>query len=420
MNSAIVITVDALHAGMLGCYGNSWVSTPAVDRLAAEGFVFDQAFAEAVLADELISAIWQATPTIADRQREARRKSWLTNLNEQGVETTLVTDVDDLSELPSAEAFARNVCVACPNHDKPAEEIAETWLARCFAEALSLIEEAGSPRLLWLHLSSLGHYWDAPLSSREQFADTEDPSPYAGILPPVTTLPEEQGAFDPDERLTFRFAYAGQVTTLDRCLEAFLDAVAAQPSTNDALIILAGLRGFPLGEHRRIGMTAEPELHNELLQMPLIVRMPNGESTALRSQSLVQPADVGATLSEWFGASDDNRHPSAMSLLPILLGERIETRWWAFSHTPRGEVAMRTPAWLLLDDSVGEASSSEHTAARLYAKPDDRWELNDVADRVPEIASSMQRAANDCLAAAQANRLDGLEPADEAILTSLD
>src|SRR5262249_41694169 len=42
----LVIHVSGLHLGYLGCYGNDWISTPAIDRLAAEGVVFDQHFAD--------------------------------------------------------------------------------------------------------------------------------------------------------------------------------------------------------------------------------------------------------------------------------------------------------------------------------------------------------------------------------------
>ena len=40
--NAILLVIDRLHAGYLGAYGNGWIATPAIDRLAAEGFVFDQ------------------------------------------------------------------------------------------------------------------------------------------------------------------------------------------------------------------------------------------------------------------------------------------------------------------------------------------------------------------------------------------
>src|SRR5262249_54053451 len=37
----VVIEAIGLHLGYLGCYGNDWVATPNLDRLAAEGIVFD-------------------------------------------------------------------------------------------------------------------------------------------------------------------------------------------------------------------------------------------------------------------------------------------------------------------------------------------------------------------------------------------
>ena len=38
----LVLAPRGLHLGFVGCYGNDWVATPNLDRLAAEGVVFDQ------------------------------------------------------------------------------------------------------------------------------------------------------------------------------------------------------------------------------------------------------------------------------------------------------------------------------------------------------------------------------------------
>ncbi len=46
-SKVLVIVARGLQLGALGCYGNGWIDTPALDRLAAEGVVFDQHFADA-------------------------------------------------------------------------------------------------------------------------------------------------------------------------------------------------------------------------------------------------------------------------------------------------------------------------------------------------------------------------------------
>src|SRR4029077_19931169 len=38
----LVVVAGGLHIGYLGCYGNEWVVTENLDRLAAEAVVFDQ------------------------------------------------------------------------------------------------------------------------------------------------------------------------------------------------------------------------------------------------------------------------------------------------------------------------------------------------------------------------------------------
>ena len=43
--NVILIVSDTLRADHLGCYGNDWIHTPNLDRLAASSVVFDQHYA---------------------------------------------------------------------------------------------------------------------------------------------------------------------------------------------------------------------------------------------------------------------------------------------------------------------------------------------------------------------------------------
>jgi arylsulfatase A-like enzyme len=43
--NVLLVTVDTLRADHLGAYGNRVVATPSLDRLAAEGLVFERAYA---------------------------------------------------------------------------------------------------------------------------------------------------------------------------------------------------------------------------------------------------------------------------------------------------------------------------------------------------------------------------------------
>ena len=44
--NVIVVVCNSLHLGFLGAYGNAWIDTPSLDRLASEGVVFDHHFPE--------------------------------------------------------------------------------------------------------------------------------------------------------------------------------------------------------------------------------------------------------------------------------------------------------------------------------------------------------------------------------------
>jgi len=168
---------------------------------------------------------------------------------------------------------------------------------------------------------------------------------------------------------------------LDECLGAFLEFFESSTLSQDTMLVLTSPRGFPLGEHGRVG-PCDAALYGELVHVPLMVRLPDGLGAAARSQALVGPSDLWATLLDACGVTQPPASPDAGSLMPILRHEtaKLRDRFCIVGEGP--DRAIRTPAWMLRTAATSE----------LFAKPDDRWEVNDVANRCHDVAEELQEA----------------------------
>ena len=138
------------------------------------------------------------------------------------------------------------------------------------------------------------------------------------------------------------------------------------------------------------------------------MRFPDGSGEAVRCQALVQPADLVSTLLEWWARADPPAPPAA-SLMPLVREEIESLRDRLAIINVGGEWAMRTPAWYL-----------RHAAeAELFAKPDDRWEVNDVADRCEEVVEMLRATFSEYEEALRLGNLGNLAPLDDLLLTGL-
>ncbi len=277
----------------------------------------------------------------------------------------------------------------------PADEIEQTNLARLFAVAGQWLEASREPFCLWLHCGSLGHVWDAPIEMRERYVDEDEPSP-----PPTTEVPSRHlpAGFDPDELLAVTQAYAGQISLLDVCLGVLCEDLEQLSLANRTMLSVLSARGFPLGEHRRLGPIDEA-LYAELVHVPSIMRLPDGSGAADRSQALVQPSDLGPTLLDALGLPLGEDAETGASLLGIVRGEENSVRDCAFLRGVDSQRAVRTDVWhMRVPDYTAPASrAGRDLAVELYAKPDDRWEVNDVADRCPEVVELLVQVLDEGL-----------------------
>lgn len=412
--NAIILAVDRLHAGYLGCYGNTWIATPEFNRLAAESFLFEQATIDTPQLAEIYESYWLGSHALERRGRPAQGRPSLAELLKQaGVNTTLISDEPAITQLPLSAEFGEVIPLDSPDgsNAEAAPDAAGTRLAGFFAVASDWLASAQEPFCLWLHAQSLGAIWDAPLEFRRQYADEDEPAPPDFAEPPCRELPAD---YDPDELLGDCQAYAGQVSLLDLSLGGFLEAFRASPAAAETLLAVTSPRGFPLGEHRRIG-PANEALYGELVHVPWLLRLPDETVAMDRSQALVQPADLFATLLDWWKIAEQAPRGFGQSLLPLAGGQRETLRDRACVIGERGQRAIRTPAWYLrLPPAENEVEP--RPPAELYAKPDDRWEVNDVADRCSETAEALQTALAEFETAAEQGAFEQLSPLDESLV----
>src|SRR5260370_31706046 len=103
---ALVLVASGFHLGYIGCYGNEWVQTPNLDRLAAEGIVFDQHYADQPDAAGAQRA-WQTgcyrfpSATTEEKSAFPEPASLFPLLAEEGIGTSLVSD-NGIQSLPTA------------------------------------------------------------------------------------------------------------------------------------------------------------------------------------------------------------------------------------------------------------------------------------------------------------------------------
>lgn len=374
--NTICLVLDCLHPGFLGPYGNTWIHSPSFDLLASQAFTFDYALVDSPHLESLYRSYWQFTHALRVEHDE-KPLSLPVRLREAGLSTVLMTDEPAVADHPLAVHFDQRVPITSPRELRIAEQLDDTYLASCFAGLVEWLDRAPDGFFLWCHLAGMGRVWDAPMEYREAYRVSGDPRPFADFEVPDRRLPAD---YDPDELFSIVQAYAGQLTLLDRCMGGLLKMIDNSSLGSETLLVVLGARGFPLGEHRRVGF-CDSALYGELVHIPVFLRLPNGLGAAGRSHALLQSADLSATLLDVNGLSLP-KPPRAASLLPIVRGEQERLHECVVIAGTASERAIRTPAWYL----------RRAERAELYLKPDDRWEANDVANRCGEIVEQLDEA----------------------------
>ena len=359
----LLIMVDQMTVRAMSSYGNPVARMPNLDKLAAEGVVFDQAYCASPLCAPAryslltgkesvrIGAFDNACefpasiPTIVHHLRKLGY--WTTLCGKMhfvgpdqlhGFNERLTTDI-----YPSTFAWV-------PHWDQGAGYITSGVTCASVLEAGPCIRSMQMDYDDEVEYRGIQKLYDLARSSRKQpffltvsFTHPHHPftisheywnrySPQEIDMPAVGPLPFEQLDYHSrglyfahgrhlhevtDEHTrNARHAYYGMLSYLDDKIGRLLDVLDRTGQTGETLVIFTSDHGEMLGER---GMWHKHHFYEPSARAPLMMRLP-GQHTPLRVFEPVSHLDLAPTLLDLLGTAEASRDMDGVSLLPLLDG----------------------------------------------------------------------------------------------------
>jgi len=408
-DDVLVVFLDAARAGHFGCYGYARATTPNIDRIAAEGVVFERAYTPAVYTLGAMSAVWTS------QQPDPHP-------GELSFASRLPRDRLTLAELLSAQGihtagFVANAMAGrALGFDRGFQEFHELFgdpelgsRAGVFRPALKrFLEENGSRRFFaYLHFREPHFPYDPPPPFDERFGA-------GGPLPPGAArerswyLGVNRGTTQPspaeiDELVRL---YDGNLAYADQELGALREALEAAGLWERTTLVIAADHGEEFFEHGYISHSAQ--VYEESTRVPLIVKLAGQTSPrGLRIRSLVSLADLAPTIADLMGVlgkGGTDRSFDGQSLLPVMLGG--PGRPFVVSRT-----VWDRPVYALRDERFKYVRATATGAEQLYDLASDPAERQDVARSRPLRLEYYRQTLDEWLSRLRARQAGADEPA---------
>jgi len=410
----IFITLDALRADHLGCYGYKRNTSPNIDSLAAKGTLFRQAISQATWTTasvssiitslypnhELREAVYSLSPQDDNLIRLLKNKGYATALFTNAypiLNNTFCNIKDDFDMFHISQVKADKMITLVNN-----------WL----------YGNSEKPFFLWVYLYDTHGPYDAPPSYFSGFlSDNLYPNKNVSITGheemqndyySFKTLPRyvaENGVTDTSYYIA---KYDGGIKFADEQISRLLNALRDKKLENNTLLILFSDHGESLTEHN-LYFNHSHFLYEDLIRVPLLIIFPDKLPKKVVNQQ-VQLIDIFPTIMDILGIKN-NKNIEGKSLLPLIKGSPSQLDAYAFSETLYypSPSCIRTEDWKLIYNRKKENYE-------LYNLKEDPGELYNLIKEREEIANSLKSKLDNWSKTAGTNSLSSKDylPSEES------
>ena len=321
MRNILLLIADDLGR-MTGCYGETAIATPNIDRLAESGTRFDMAFTSTASCSASRSVIYTGLHTHETGQY---------GLNHDHHHFMTFDHVETAPALLNAAGMKTGIIGKIhvgPDAVYPWQVREESWQrdVRWAADRAAVFfrDAKAEQKPFFLTIGFIDPHRDETrggFGNDRAYPGVEDRifAPEAVTVPPfLTDLPEvRQELAD----------YYRSIHRLDQGVGMVLEELEKAGLAEDTLIVFLSDNGSPF-------LNSKTTLYDAGVHLPLIIRKPGGRG-GVANPNLVSFTDILPTFLDWAGHAAPPGPRKGRSLLPILESETLENDWQAVfgSHT---------------------------------------------------------------------------------------
>ena len=394
----VLFGIDSLRRDHMSCYGYPRLTTPHLDRFAAESVLFEQTFSAHIPTTSAYASMLTGMDVFTTQ---------VVALRHQG---PLRPEVQTLPEILRAQGYNTS-CVGFSGN--PSSRGFDTYLDY---PAWGSWNEGRSPKAEDLNAVALPEL-DRLAAKREPFLlFLRHMDPHAPYLPPA---PFERIFYHGNERdrknksmqgvMAFKpfrdfFAswmppgitdkdyviaqYDGAIAYMDAAIQRIFTALAAKGLDENTIVVVNGDHGETLYDHECY--FDHHGLYEPTLVVPLIIRYPGRLPAGRRVFGYNQHKDLAPTLLDLAGIKRDDIAFDGRSLLPMVRGEVAshESEFYITECTWMRKHGWRTPQWKLI--LALEPDFHFKPPVELYNLVEDPQENHNLADSHPQVVAALQ------------------------------
>lgn len=438
--NVLFIVSDDLRTD-LGCYGNSVIQTPNIDRLAEQGLVFERAYCQQAVCSPSRSSVMTGarpdTTKVWDLRTHFRKAmpdvvTLPQHFKENGYATQGIGKIyhSGLSDEPSWTIETGRLRRRPSLPKDPAKKSAGLKKSKPVGEAVKLTKTDRGPAFSVTNdppngggdgavadeaiavlrkfkeskepfFLGVGFYKPhLPFSVPKNYWDLYDPAkiPMASNrhlpknAPPYSLVEKAEvwnysgvpdvAHFPDDYARQMKHGYYAAVSYMDAQLGRVIDELDRLEMRENTIIVLWGDHGWKLGEHDRWAKHSNVE--NDA-RAPLVVVAPGMKAAGQKTTALVEFVDIYPTLAELAGLSSPG-HLEGASFGPLLDDPQLEWKDAALSQYPRTFRGRKLMGYSMRTDRyrftrwVDRKDHSKVDAIELYDHETDPEENVNIAD----------------------------------------
>ncbi|HYU34387.1 MAG TPA: sulfatase [Thermoanaerobaculia bacterium] len=313
----IVYLVDTLRADHLGCYGYPRGTSPRIDAFAAESVLFEHAVAQSAWTRPAVTSLLTGLEphTHGVQQRlDALPASFDTLpeiLHREGYQTAaFVSSAVITAKFGFGQGF--DVFRQRTKETIEPERTTSEWVNE---EALRWLEQRDPDRPFFLFLHTLDPHmpYRPPEPFRRRLAPDADPR--AGLLEHVVALRDGLQPTSARDREEIPALYDAEIAGNDAAFGRLIAGLRARGLSEPLLLVFVSDHGEELFDHG--GWEHGSTLYQELVHVPLLLKLPWGAGAGRRIGETVRQVDVLPTILDVLG----DQIPQGLqgrSLLPLL------------------------------------------------------------------------------------------------------